>query len=44
MPDNTMIPRDRDYDEDLERFCGPEEADGPDDDFLDDLNIVLADE
>ncbi|WP_279387875.1 hypothetical protein [Streptacidiphilus pinicola] len=39
-----MIPRDRDHDDDLERFYGPEEPDSSDDDFLDDLNIVLADE
>jgi hypothetical protein len=41
MPQNSMIPRDRDEDP---VFESPEEADGSDEDFLDDLNIVLADE
>jgi hypothetical protein len=41
MPQNDMIPRDRDEDP---VFESPEELDSSDDDFLDDLNIVLSDE
>ncbi|WP_269084811.1 hypothetical protein [Streptacidiphilus anmyonensis] len=42
MPQNEMIPRDRGDDPVV--FQAPEESDSSDDDFLDDLNIVLAED
>ncbi|WP_268874072.1 hypothetical protein [Streptacidiphilus melanogenes] len=42
MPQNGMIPRDRGDDPMI--YEGPEESDSSDDDYCDDLNIVLADE
>jgi hypothetical protein len=41
MPQNDMIPRDRDEDP---VYDMGEELDSSDDDFLDDLNIVLSDD
>ncbi|MEY9875143.1 hypothetical protein ABH931_004644 [Streptacidiphilus sp. MAP12-33] len=42
MPQNEMIPRDRGDDPAI--YERSEETDGPDDDFLDDLTIVLAED
>lgn len=44
MPQNGITPQDPDLDDDLDDEEDPEELDENDDSFLDDLNVVLADQ